>query len=87
MTTPATRRTILLAAAGLAAAGAAVAAPAAGTMAKDVAKYQDKPGSGGATCDKCRYWIAGKTAKANGQCQLVVSPISPNGWCMLYAAK
>jgi hypothetical protein len=84
-----TRRTILIAAAGLAAATGARAAPApaAGSMAKGVAKYQETPGAGGQVCDKCRYWIAGKTAKASGLCQLVTGPINPQGWCQLYAAK
>ena len=49
-------------------------------------KYQDHPNSGH-KCSGCRFFQPGKTASANGTCQLVAGSISPNGWCIAYAAK
>ena len=43
-------------------------------------KYQDKPGPKGAKCSGCRFF-----KKPNG-CTIVTGKISPNGWCIAYAA-
>jgi hypothetical protein len=44
-------------------------------------KYQDKPGPKGAKCSGCSLF-----KKPHG-CTVVTGTISPNGWCMAYAAK
>jgi len=49
-------------------------------------KYQATPKSG-KKCSGCRFFVAGKTASADGTCQIVDCSISPNGWCTAYAAK
>lgn len=64
-----------------------VEAPAqTGTVAKSVAKYQDKP-HGTQKCDGCVQYIPGKSSSANGTCKIVAGSISPNGWCMFFAPK
>lgn len=57
-----------------------------GTVAKSVAKYQDKP-HGTQQCDGCIQFIPGKTSSAHGTCKIVEGDISPKGWCMFFAAK
>ena len=57
-----------------------------GTVAKSVAKYQDKP-NGTQRCDGCIQFIPGKSPSANGTCTIVEGDISPKGWCMFFAAK
>jgi hypothetical protein len=54
--------------------------------AKAAVKYQDHP-KGAQKCSGCRYFIKGKTATANGTCQIVSGSISPNGWCVAWAKK
>ncbi len=49
-------------------------------------KYQTHP-NGGHKCSGCRFFQRGKTASANGSCQIVSGSISPNGWCIAFAAK
>lgn len=49
-------------------------------------KYQTHP-NGGHKCSGCRFFHAGKTASADGTCDVVAGAISPNGWCTAYAAK
>lgn len=49
-------------------------------------KYQNSP-KNGQKCSGCRFFVAGKSASANGSCQIVAGSISPNGWCTAYAAK
>jgi hypothetical protein len=49
-------------------------------------KYQDKP-NGSADCQNCQFFVAGKTATAAGQCQLVSGNVSPKGWCTAYSKK
>lgn len=49
-------------------------------------KYQNKP-KGSHKCSGCRFYKAGKTAKANGTCSVVSGSISPNGWCIAWAKK
>jgi hypothetical protein len=48
--------------------------------------YQTSP-NGGMQCSGCRFFIAGQDAKSDGTCQIVDGSISPNGYCMAYAAK
>ena len=85
----ASRRTVLRglviapSAALLAAGGAAHAA---GTVPKVNAKYQDHP-KGAQQCGKCNYFLPGATPTGLGQCKLVAGPISPNGWCQLFAPR
>ncbi len=62
--------------------GRAVAAKAT----KAAMKYQDKP-NGEKKCSKCTFFIAGKTATANGTCQIVEGSISPQGYCIAYSPK
>lgn len=59
---------------------------AAAKMAKAALQYQDKP-KGGLECVNCVQYVAGKSAKANGTCNVVEGEISPHGWCLAYAAK
>ncbi len=86
---PTTRRGVL-AGAGTLAALPLLALPrqahAAGTVPKATAKYQDHP-SGANMCGKCNYFLPGANAKGPGQCKLVAGPISPTGWCTLFAPK
>jgi hypothetical protein len=49
-------------------------------------KYQSTPNNGH-KCSQCRFFVAGKTATANGTCQIVEGSISPNGWCTAWAKK
>ena len=49
-------------------------------------KYQNKP-KGSQKCSGCRFYVPGKTVTANGTCTIVDGSISPNGWCIAYAAK
>ncbi|MBV9148408.1 MAG: high-potential iron-sulfur protein [Candidatus Eremiobacteraeota bacterium] len=49
-------------------------------------KYQSHP-KGSQKCAGCRFFIKGKTASANGACQVVAGSISPNGWCVSWAKK
>jgi hypothetical protein len=62
------------------------AAQAAGTVPKANAKYQNMP-KGAQQCGKCNYFLPGTPATGLGQCKLVAGPISPNGWCQLFAPK
>ena len=86
---PTTRRGILTvgaALAGLPLLAASSAAHAAGTVPKTSAKYQDHP-SGANMCGKCNYFLPGASAAGPGLCKLVAGPISPTGWCTLFAPK
>lgn len=86
---PATRRTLLLAAAALPAAALFVRtddARAAGSTPKANVQFQTKP-KGANQCSKCNYFIPGANPTAEGQCKVVAGPITPNGWCILFAPK
>jgi hypothetical protein len=88
-TNPATRRALIVGAATLAGLPFLVqpkVAHAAGTLPKANAKYQEKP-SGANRCGLCNYYIPGASATAVGQCKVVAGPISPTGWCTLFAPK
>lgn len=49
-------------------------------------KYQSTPNNG-KKCSTCTLFIPGSSASANGTCKAVDGSISPNGWCIAYAAK
>ncbi len=88
-TKPATRRSLIAGAAALGALpilAAGSAAQAAGTMAKANVKYQPTP-NGANACGKCNYFLPGPKAGAPGLCKIVGGPISPTGWCILFAPK
>ena len=57
---------------------AAPAAPA--KLAKAAANYQSTP-RGNARCSNCAHW------QPPIDCKVVVGPVSPIGWCGLYAGK
>jgi len=42
--------------------------------------YQTRP-NGGQRCELCANW------QAPGSCKVVSGPISPSGWCSLFAAR
>lgn len=73
---------------GAAALGAAITpgTALAGGMSKASAKYQDHP-NGKAHCSNCTFFTAGASPTAMGTCAVVSGNVSPDGWCMLYAAK
>ena len=48
--------------------------------------YQTSP-NGAMQCSGCQFFIPGADAKSNGSCRIVDGSISPNGYCMAYAAK
>lgn len=86
----ASRRTVLIsaaaAAAGLPLLAAAGSASAEGTTPQASVKYQPKP-SGAYHCSLCNYYLPGASATAPGKCKVVAGQISPQGWCVLFAAK
>lgn len=49
-------------------------------VSKETAKYQDSPKDGN-KCSGCQFF------QDPDACQLVEGPISPDGWCALYAPK
>jgi len=49
-------------------------------------KYQSTP-KNGQKCSGCKWFVAGKTATADGTCQIVEGSISPNGWCTAWVKK
>jgi hypothetical protein len=83
----ASRRTVVIGAAALAASPLLVPAVAtAGVVTQANAKYQAQP-KGAAHCAICKYFLPGANPTANGQCKQVAGAISPNGWCQFYAKK
>lgn len=90
----ASRRTLLkngvmIAAVGAVAATGLLTSPVARAQSKAsqaTMMYQDKP-HGKDACSNCIHYIAGKTPTANGTCNVVDGSISPNGWCVAFAAK
>jgi len=79
-----TRRIVLRAGLGMAAAGAvatAVMRPArAQKIAKEAVMYQDTP-KDGHECDQCTNW------QPPNACAIVEGMISPQGWCGAFAPK
>jgi hypothetical protein len=59
---------------------------AASKSAKSAVQYVDKSPNG-KLCSQCRFYMAGKTKTAKGQCQIVDGPIAPGGYCVAWAAK
>lgn len=89
MDTKISRRTLLKGAAvvtGMALASALTGKALAAKSTKAAMQYQDKP-KGDQKCSNCEFFVPGKTATANGTCQVVEGSISPEGWCMAYAKK
>jgi hypothetical protein len=83
----ASRRTVLISAATLAALPLLAPKSAkAGIITQANAKYQAQP-KNGAHCSQCNYYIPGPSPTANGTCKQVVGSISPNGWCQFFAKK
>jgi hypothetical protein len=64
----------------LLAAGLAASPALAAKLTQAAANYQTTP-KGGARCNVCTQW------QAPSDCKIVVGPVSPTGWCSLYAAK
>jgi hypothetical protein len=64
----------------LLAAGLAASPAAAAKLTQAAANYQATP-KGGARCNVCTQW------QAPTDCKVVAGPVSPTGWCSLYAAK
>ena len=84
---PASRRSVVIGAAALAAAPLlAPAVATAGVVTQANAKYQPTP-KGPAHCALCKYFLPGAKPDANGACKQVAGAISPNGWCQFYAKK
>jgi len=54
--------------------------------AKSAVQYVTHP-VGGKQCSACRFYKAGKTAKAPGSCSIVDGSILPNAYCVAFAAK
>ena len=79
-----TRRIVLRAGLGIAAAGAAGMAltrsARAQKIAKDAVMYQDSP-KDGHQCDQCVQW------EPPNSCKIVEGTISPQGWCGVFAPK
>ncbi len=82
------RRTLIKGAVGVAgvALTSVLTAKAQGKATKVAMRYQDKP-KDGQKCSDCKFFIPGKTSTANGTCQVVEGPISPQGWCTAYTKK
>jgi High potential iron-sulfur protein len=78
------RNVVILA--GLAAAPWARPTLAQGKASKQAMHYQDQP-KDGQKCATCVQFIPGEKPGANGECQVVEGPISPDGWCIEYIKK
>ena len=83
---PASRRSIVIGAAALAAAPFVATQAHAGVVTQANAKYQNQP-KGPSHCAICNYFIPGASPTANGTCKQVAGVISPNGWCQFFAKK
>jgi len=49
-------------------------------------RYQTSP-NGSKQCSGCQFFIPAADPKTNGSCKIVDGSISPNGYCMAFAAK
>ena len=76
----ASRRTVLIAAAGAAPFLALLSESAEAKMAQTAVRYQDSP-KDGKQCDGCKLFVAPKS------CTTVAGDISPSGWCALWIKK
>jgi hypothetical protein len=68
-------------------AAAAAAARADSSKASQSAMHYQSSPNGNMRCSGCRFFIPASDASASGTCQIVDGAISPNGYCMGYAAK
>jgi len=80
------KRIVVLPALAAAFGGLTLGAEAASKSSPAAVKYQNHP-KGSQKCGGCRFFIKGKSATANGTCQIVSGSISPNGWCVAWAKK
>jgi len=71
---------VILGGGALAADLAAPAARAGSKVSLAAANYQTTP-KGNQRCNVCSQWIAPT------DCKVVVGPVSPTGWCSLFAPK
>jgi len=73
---------MLAASTGLAATGARATSMklADDKLAHELVQYQETP-KDGAACSKCAQFVAPNA------CNIVASPINPNGWCVAFAPK
>lgn len=55
-------------------------------VSKDSVHYQSTP-NGDKQCAGCKSFIAAKDSTSDGTCKLVEGAISPQGYCIAYAAK
>jgi hypothetical protein len=55
-------------------------------VSKESMHYQTSP-NGNMQCSGCRFFTPGSDAKSDGTCQIVDGAISPNGYCMAFAAR
>jgi hypothetical protein len=82
----ASRRAILLNSVSIAAGGFILSGQGVRTalgqtkLTHEISKYQDTP-KNGQKCSTCVQF------EPPASCKIVVDPISPDGWCQLYAAK
>jgi hypothetical protein len=51
---------------------------------KDSVSYQTTP-SGGNQCSKCKSFIPGSSASADGTCKVVQGSISSTGYCVAFS--
>jgi hypothetical protein len=58
----------------------ASSAQAANKLTQQAANYQSAP-KGSARCNVCSQWLQPT------DCKVIQGPVSPTGWCSLYAAK
>jgi hypothetical protein len=58
------------------------------SMSKDQVGYQDVPHNG-AVYAQCVYFECAPAigGVVNSRCQMVAGPISPSGWCAIWATK
>jgi hypothetical protein len=59
-------------------------AQAATKASKATLMYRDTP-NGKDSCATCLHYTPGKSAAANGTCDVVDGSISPHGWCAAFA--
>jgi K+-transporting ATPase A subunit len=64
---------------------AALQSEADAKAAQSAVQYQNKP-KDGKKCSQCRFYVNGKTKTSNGACTQVNGSISPNGYCIVFAA-
>lgn len=87
--TPLSRRSFLGAVVVLPALAGSLASAASADASKasqESMHYQTTP-NGKMHCSLCKFFIPGQDAQSSGTCQIVDGAISPNGYCMAFAAK